>query len=107
MVSGCARCVLAAVTTTSRGEVDWLTEQMGRVFPEEWERFARASDRRDGERLVEAYARRLAGADLEDRRAAAAAWDRWEAVHVSLGCPRASARRCTRMKSSDCSSRRW
>ena len=45
------------MTTTSRGEVDWLTEQMGRVFPEEWERFARASGRRDDERLVEAYAR--------------------------------------------------
>jgi proline iminopeptidase len=77
--------VLAAVTTTGREEVDWLTEQMGRVFPEEWERFAAASGRRDGERLVEAYARRLAGEDLEDRKAAASAWDRWEAVHMSLG----------------------
>lgn len=76
--------VLAAVTTTSREEVDWVTEQMGRIFPEEWERFARASRRRDGERIVEAYARRLASTDPEDRRAAAAAWDRWEAVHVSL-----------------------
>ena len=83
--------VLAAVTTTSRDEVDWLTEQMGRVFPEEWERFAGASDRRDGERVVEAYARRLAGAGLEDRRAAAAAWDRWEAVHMSLAARRERA----------------
>ena len=80
--------LLVAVTTTSRGEVDWLTEQMGRVFPEEWERFALASGRRDGERLVEAYARRLAGGDPADRRAAAAAWDRWEAVHTSLGATR-------------------
>jgi proline iminopeptidase len=80
--------VLAAVTTTSREEVDWLTEQMGRVFPEEWERFALAADHRDGERLVEAYARRLAGRDQEERRAAAAAWDRWEAVHMSLGARR-------------------
>jgi len=80
--------VLAAVTTTSREEVDWLTEQMGRVFPEEWERFAEASGRHDGERIVEAYARRLADADLDDRRAAAAAWDRWEAVHISLATPR-------------------
>jgi proline iminopeptidase len=80
--------VLAAVTTTGREEVDWLTEQLGRVFPEEWERFALASGRRDGERVVDAYARRLAGADLEDRRAAAAAWDRWEAVHMSLAARR-------------------
>lgn len=77
--------VLAAVTTTSREEVDWLTEDMGRIFPEEWEHFARASGRHDGERLVDAYARRLADDDRQDRRAAAAAWDRWEAVHMSLG----------------------
>jgi proline iminopeptidase len=83
--------VLAAVTTTSRDEVDWLTEQIGRVFPEEWDRFALASDRRSGERIVEAYARRLAGVDSEDRRAAAAAWDRWEAVHISLGARRERA----------------
>jgi proline iminopeptidase len=80
--------VLVAVTTTGREEVDWLTEHMGRVFPEAWERFASASGRHGGERVVEAYARRLAGADPEDRRAAAAAWDRWEAVHTSLAAPR-------------------
>jgi proline iminopeptidase len=83
--------VLAAVTTTSRDEVDRLTEQIGRVFPEEWDRFAHASGRRNGERIVEAYARRLAGVDPQDRRAAAAAWDRWEAVHISLGARRERA----------------
>jgi proline iminopeptidase len=74
--------VLTAVTTTSRREVDWLTEDMGRVFPEAWERFVDASGRESGERVVAAYARRLTYGDLTDRAAAADAWDAWEATHV-------------------------
>jgi proline iminopeptidase len=78
---------LIAVTTTSRDEVDWITEGVGRVFPEDHDAFERASGRRPGERVVEAYARRLAGTDPDDRDAAAEAWDRWEGVHVSLDAP--------------------
>ncbi|MGU3409541.1 alpha/beta fold hydrolase [Microbacterium sp. M1A1_1b] len=78
---------LMAVTTTGRDEVDWITEGVGRLFPEDWDRFERASHRRPGERVVEAYARRLAGDDAADRDAAAAEWDRWESVHVSLDDP--------------------
>ena len=32
--------VLACVTTTSRREVQWITRDVGRIFPEQWERFA-------------------------------------------------------------------
>jgi proline iminopeptidase len=52
--------VLVAVAVTNRQEIDWLTEDMGRIFPEAWERFEQASGRRAGERVVAAYARRLA-----------------------------------------------
>lgn len=83
---------LMAVTTTSRAEVDWITDGVGRLFPEDWDRFERASHRRPGERVVEAYARRLAGGDAVDRDAAAAEWDRWERVHVSLDDPSARGR---------------
>lgn len=78
---------LLAVTTTSREEVDWITDGVGRIFPAEHAAFARDAHRLPGERIVEAYARRLAGGDAEDRRAAARAWDRWEGVHVSLDHP--------------------
>lgn len=86
--------VLAAVTTTSRDEVDWITGTVGRLFPEAWERFAREAGARPGERLVSAYARRLAGGDADDRRRAASSWNAWEAVHVSLdpGSPTPDAR---------------
>lgn len=77
--------VLAAVTTTSREEIDWITEGVGRVFPEAWQRFADTSDRRSGERLVDAYARRLAKGDHQERMRAARDWIAWENAHVSLG----------------------
>lgn len=77
--------VVFAVTTTSRDEVDWITEGVGRIFPEAWAAFEAASARRPGERVVEAYARRLADpADPADRALAADAWDAWESTHVSL-----------------------
>lgn len=78
------KMILAAVTTTSRSEVDWITETVGRLFPEEWARFDAHSGRRRGERVVESYARRLAHGDIEDRGRAAQHWDDWESVHVSL-----------------------
>ena len=75
---------LAAVSTTSRAEVDWVTVQMGRIFPEAWARFEASAKRLAGERIVEAYARRLAGADPAEREVAASEWNRWENTHMSL-----------------------
>lgn len=77
--------VLAAVTTTSRVEVEWITEAVGRIFPREWEEFAAASQRAPGERVVDAYDRLLRDPDPTVRAAAARAWCTWEDVHVSLG----------------------
>jgi len=76
---------LFAVTNTSTAEVEWITEAMGRVFPEEWERFASAVDRAPGERVVDAYARAMRDPAPDVRARAAEAWGRWEDVHVSLG----------------------
>lgn len=76
--------VLYAVTTTSREEVTWITETVGAIFPEAWEAFAKASDRAEGERIVEAYARRMREGDAFDREQAAYDWGLWENTHVSL-----------------------
>lgn len=75
---------LFAVTTTSRAEVDWITEHVGRVFPEAWDTFAAAVERHDDERVVDAYARVLRTGARAEREQAADAWDAWEATHVSL-----------------------
>ncbi|GAA0807397.1 prolyl aminopeptidase [Spirilliplanes yamanashiensis] len=77
--------VLFSVTTTTAGEVHWITREMGRVFPEAWEQFRDAVPpaERDGS-LVDAYARLLADADPAVRDAAARAWCAWEDTHVSI-----------------------
>lgn len=78
--------VLMAVTTSSREEIEWLTDGVRRIFPEAWQRFADASARRPDERVIDAYARRLADPDSDpaDREQAAAEWDEWEAQHIRL-----------------------
>jgi len=74
--------VLTAVTSGSREEIDWITEGVGMVFPEAWARFRAPA--REGERVVEAYARLLRDSDPAVRANAASAWERWESTHVSL-----------------------
>ncbi|PRZ41505.1 proline iminopeptidase [Antricoccus suffuscus] len=83
--------VLTAVTTTSAAEVEWITETVGRVFPEAWDEFAGYAAAADigympGKgRLVDAYARLLSDPDPDVRGAAAVAWCRWEEVHIQIG----------------------
>jgi proline iminopeptidase len=77
--------VLAAVTTTSRREVQWLTYDVGRIFPEEWDRFAAAvPDQLRHLPIVDAYAVMLFDPDAAVRANAALNWCAWEAAHVSL-----------------------
>jgi proline iminopeptidase len=82
---------LVAVTTTSRREVDWITEGVGAVYPEAWERLARHAEEsgigyRRGERtLVGAYAKLMNSPDWPVRDAASFEWALWEDTHVSIG----------------------
>jgi proline iminopeptidase len=77
--------VLALVTTTSRREVRWLTEDVGRIFPREWERFAGAVPTALNDRpLVDAYAAMLFDPEPAVRDRAATEWCAWENAHVSL-----------------------
>lgn len=87
--------VLVAVTSTSRREVDWITEGVGALYPEAWDAFAALAEEHAGFdrtesspqrlRLVEAYRRMLTGDDehLVDR--AARAWMSWEDAHIGIG----------------------
>jgi proline iminopeptidase len=76
--------VLASVVGTSHDEVGWVTRAMGRVFPEQWERFRDAVPpaERDGD-LSAAYARLLQSPDPTIHEPAAAAWCAWEDTHVA------------------------
>jgi proline iminopeptidase len=77
--------VLSAVVTTRRFEVLWLTRDVGRLFPEQWERFRDGvpPGERDGD-LVEAYSRLLHDPNPAVQEQAARDWCDWEEAHVSL-----------------------
>jgi proline iminopeptidase len=77
--------VLGAVTSGTRRETTWITREMGRVFPREWDEFVGLipEDDRGGD-LAAAYARLLADPDAEIRAEAALRWCAWEDTHGSL-----------------------
>ncbi len=83
--------VLCAVTTTDRFQVDWITETVGAIFPEAWDRLATHAEqaeigyRRGDGRLVEAFAQLMRDPDPQVRDAAGRAWVDWEDHHVSIG----------------------
>jgi proline iminopeptidase len=75
--------VVFSVVTTTRAEVEWVTRDVGRLFPVEWSRFrdgAPAADR--GGSLAEAYSRLLHDPDPSVREQAARDWCDWEDAHV-------------------------
>jgi proline iminopeptidase len=77
--------VLALVTTTSRREVEWITRDVGRIFPREWNKFATAvPDPLRHLPLPDAYATLLFDVDPTVREQAAREWCAWEDAHVSL-----------------------
>ncbi|TDD46752.1 prolyl aminopeptidase [Kribbella antibiotica] len=77
--------VLAAVTSGRLRETQWITRDMGRVFPREWDHFVDLvpEAERHGD-LSAAYARLLANPDPAIRAEAARRWCDWEDTHISL-----------------------
>ena len=76
--------VLAAVSTGTADDIDWLTVHAGRFFPAEWRQFRdHVPEELRGMRLVDAYHTLLMDPDPAVRDAAAVAWCRWEDAHVA------------------------
>jgi proline iminopeptidase len=78
--------ILFSVVTTSRREVEWVTRDVGRFFPQEWQRLRDgvAPADRDGN-LAKAYSRLLLDPDPAVHRKAALEWCAWEDRHVRTG----------------------
>ncbi|MFI6179331.1 prolyl aminopeptidase [Nonomuraea sp. NPDC051191] len=75
--------ILFAVTAGRPWEIEWITRDVGRIFPREWERFRDFLPEEDrGGNLAAGYAKALA--DPERRERAAIEWCAWEDTHVSL-----------------------
>ena len=67
--------VLAAVSTGTAADVEWLTVHAGRFFPQQWQAFHdHVPERLRGRRLVDAYQELLMDPDPGVREAAASAW---------------------------------
>ena len=84
--------LLGLVTTTSREEVQWITEDVGRIFPVQWDRFSSAVPEIWRHLpLVDAYGEMLNSDDAALRELAAREWCTWEDAHVSLAPARSWA----------------
>lgn len=81
-----SQIVLFSVVTTTRRGIEWVTRDMGRVFPEEWDRFRNGvpETHRDGN-LADAYSRLLQDPNPMVREKAARNWCTWEDTHVATG----------------------
>lgn len=67
--------VLAAVATTTRREIRWITRDIGQFFPDAWAAFAAG---RDPDHLCRSYHESLMHADVAIQAQAAADWCAWE-----------------------------
>lgn len=76
--------VLASVTTTTATEVEWITEEMRKVFPREGDALIAVAQPQNNERVVNACYRNIIDPNPEVRLAMARAWCTWEDTHMSL-----------------------
>ncbi len=76
--------VLFAVTTGTRREIEWITHDVGRLYPAEWARFRTGAGDHEG-RLVDAYYGLLTDPDPAVHEPAAREWCAWEDAHVGGG----------------------
>jgi len=81
-----AAAIFASITMTRPADVHWLYHEVGRYFPQQWDRFRQGVP--EGDRhgdLVAAYHKLLnEQADVRIRERAAQAWCDWEAAVMSL-----------------------
>lgn len=81
----CTELILRGIFLSHRKELDWLTKfGASELYPEEWDQFVAHVGGTEGEDMAAAYWERLDDPDPQVRRAAAAAWNRWEGVTCTL-----------------------
>lgn len=76
--------VLAAVTTTTSQEVEWITEGMRKLFPREGDALLTVAEPHSNERVIDACYRKITHADPDVRLRMGRAWCAWEDTHMSL-----------------------
>lgn len=80
-----SQMVLAAVTTGTKKEIEWITEDLSYIFPKEWASFSSFAKKKKEQRLIDAYYDKITSSNLGMRAEAAEKWCQWEDTHISLG----------------------
>ena len=77
--------VLRGIFLLRKHEIDWFYQEgASRLFPDRWQEFLSPIPESERSNLLQAYHRRLNGADDEIRLAAARAWSVWEGATSTL-----------------------
>jgi proline iminopeptidase len=77
--------VLRGIYMLTRAELDWYYQfGVSEMFPDKWERFVAPIPPEERHEMMQAYYRRLTGADKAVRIAAAKAWSLWEGETITL-----------------------
>ncbi|GMB81655.1 prolyl aminopeptidase [Shinella zoogloeoides] len=77
--------VLRGIYMLTRAELDWYYQfGVSEMFPDKWERFLAPIPPEERHEMMQAYYRRLTGADKAVRIAAAKAWSLWEGETITL-----------------------
>jgi len=77
--------VLRGIYMLTKAELDWYYQfGVSEMFPDKWERFLTPIPPEERHEMIQAYYRRLTGADKAVRIAAAKAWSLWEGETITL-----------------------
>jgi len=77
--------VLRGIYMLTKAELDWYYQfGVSEMFPDKWERFVAPIPPEERHEMMQAYYRRLTGADKAVRIAAAKAWSLWEGETITL-----------------------
>ncbi|MGX5723033.1 prolyl aminopeptidase [Shinella zoogloeoides] len=77
--------VLRGIYMLTKAELDWYYQfGVSEMFPDKWERFLAPIPPEERHEMMQAYYRRLTGADKAVRIAAAKAWSLWEGETITL-----------------------
>ena len=82
----CTELVLRGIFLFQQFELDWLYKEGGAssLYPDKWDEFASIIPDAERGDFIEAYRKRLTGADPDEQLRYAKAWSKWEADTVTV-----------------------
>lgn len=76
--------VLGAITSLSKQDINWITNDISKIFPVEWQQLSNAVATNNQTKLIESYYTSITHSNSTVRNQTALAWCEWEDTHVSI-----------------------